>query len=200
MSLSRTFWNEFRPLFRMLEEPLGAQMAPLRHRGRPFDHPFFREGALRPSVDLTEEGNTYVVEAELPGVKKENIEVNVGDNGQSVTIQGRIQQRSSPVQARPAQDAKVHDSKDGSAPSSSIEEGSDNHPTTIIDPAESSTASQATPLSTERFFSGDASFTRTVWLPREIDQSKVSAKLADGILTLRLPKADDKGSFKINVE
>jgi len=180
MSLSRTFWNEFRPLFRMLEEPFGAQtMGPLRYRGRPFDHPFLREGALRPSVDLTEQGNAYVVEAELPGVKKENIEVNVGDNGQSVTIQGRIQHRST----QPAETVKAVEKDNNTAPSPGSEE-----------------ASQATQLTAERFFSGDASFTRTVWLPREVDQSKVTAKLEDGILTLRLPKADDKGNFKINIE
>jgi HSP20 family molecular chaperone IbpA len=179
----------------MLEEPFSAQtMGPLRYRGRPFDHPFLREGALRPSVDLTEQGNAYVVEAELPGVKKENIEVNVGDNGQSVTIQGRIQHRST----QPAETVKAVE-KDNVAPSPGTEEGSDNHISTV-DAAESLTASQATPLTTERFFSGDASFTRTVWLPREVDQSKVTAKLEDGILTLRLPKADEKGSLKINVE
>ena len=88
MSLARQFFREFRPLFRMLEEPFNAQMAPfgLRHRGRPFDSPFFREGGVRPSVDLSEEGDSYVVEAELPGVKKENIEVNIGDGGHARNI------------------------------------------------------------------------------------------------------------------
>jgi len=35
------------------------------------------------------------VEAELPGVKKENLEVRVGDNGRSVTIEGRVYSRNS---------------------------------------------------------------------------------------------------------
>jgi len=187
MSLSRVFWNEFRPLFRMLEDPLGGQMAPfgLRQRGRPFDHPFSREGGIRPSVDLSEEGNAYIVEAELPGVKKENIEVNVGDNGQSVTIQGRIHQRST----QPGEEIKATQSDSQAASSEGITEN------------RVASSDQPLPLSSERYFSGDASFTRTVWLPREVDQSKVTAKLEDGILTLRLPKASDsKVNFKVNVE
>lgn len=43
------------------------------------------------------------------------------------------------------------------------------------------------------------SFSRTVWLPRPVDEKGVSAKLSDGILMLTIPKADDKKSVKINV-
>jgi HSP20 family protein len=39
-------------------------------------------------VDVSEDGDNYVVETELPGVKKEDMEVRVGDGGRSVTIEG----------------------------------------------------------------------------------------------------------------
>lgn len=55
-------------------------------------------------------------------------------------------------------------------------------------------------LTTERLYSGTSSFTRTVWLPRAVDSSKITAKLADGILTLKAPKMEDKESIKINVD
>ena len=97
MSLARQFFREFRPLFRMLEEPLGRSPAYLNSSHRPFiEDAFFRDPfqtALRPAVDVTEEGNNYVVEAELPGVQKENVQVRVGDGGRSVTIQGRVVDR-----------------------------------------------------------------------------------------------------------
>ena len=53
-------------------------------------------------------------------------------------------------------------------------------------------------ISTERTVFGN--FSRTVWLPRPVDASKVSAKLNDGILTVTVPKAEDKGSTVIPVE
>jgi HSP20 family molecular chaperone IbpA len=55
-------------------------------------------------------------------------------------------------------------------------------------------------LSVERSFTGSSMFTRTVWLPRPADTRNVTAKLAEGILTLRIPKAEEKDAVKINVE
>jgi hypothetical protein len=55
-------------------------------------------------------------------------------------------------------------------------------------------------LSAEREFSGSSTFTRTVWLPRPVDANSVVAKLQDGILSLNLPKAEDKGSLKVRIE
>jgi HSP20 family protein len=55
-------------------------------------------------------------------------------------------------------------------------------------------------LSVERSFTGSSMFTRTVWLPRPAATGNVTAKLAEGILTLRIPKAEENDAVKINVE
>ena len=98
MSLSRNFLREFRPLFRMLEDPFfGRPPVAYGSRGHSvFDDPFFglTRSGLRPAVDVAEEGSSYVIEAELPGVRKEDINVEIGNNGRSVTIEGKIIRRS----------------------------------------------------------------------------------------------------------
>jgi Hsp20/alpha crystallin family len=58
----------------------------------------------------------------------------------------------------------------------------------------------ATQLSVERDFVGSAQFTRTVWLPRPVDASKISGKLSDGILTLRAPKAEERDVVTVDIE
>lgn len=102
MSLSRQFFREFRPFFRLLEDPFSRSPAVLSRNGTPsvFNDPFFRDvfptsSVSLPAVDVSEEPNAYVVEAELPGVKKENVDVRIGDGGQSLTIEGRTFVRSS---------------------------------------------------------------------------------------------------------
>lgn len=55
-------------------------------------------------------------------------------------------------------------------------------------------------ISTEREISGTSTFRRTVWLPRPVDGTGVTAKLQDGILTVTVPKAEDKASVKVPVE
>lgn len=91
MSIGRLL-HEFRPLFRLFEEPLTRGTPTFYgfpHRQFLSDQLLTSSGAIHPALDLTEEGNHYIVEAELPGVKKENIDITIGDGGRSVTIQGR---------------------------------------------------------------------------------------------------------------
>ncbi|KAJ3815363.1 HSP20-like chaperone [Lentinula lateritia] len=189
MSIARHIFNEFRPLFRMLEEPLTRSPA-LRYSSV-FNDPFFNGPALaRPAVDVSEEGNKYIIEAELPGVPKENVDVRVGDHGHSVTIEGKVTSR-----------------RGGPAITSTPESGntSDAEPAITSAAADTTTAVAHEPdssnhISVERQLVNNSSFTRTVWLPRPVDGSNVSAQLKDGVLTLTLPKSVDEGSVKITVD
>ncbi|KAI9512413.1 HSP20-like chaperone [Russula earlei] len=180
MSITRQLLNEFRPLFRMLDEPLlagrfGAFGIPSRAI---FDDPIFAAPHLvRPAVDVSEDGDHYVVETELPGVKKEDVEVRIGDGGRSVTIEGNIVKR------------RTHANGDRSTTSTSGTQR-----------VEGSAEAGNNQLSVERSFTGSSKFTRTVWLPRPADAGNVTAKLADGILTLRIPKVVENDAVKINVE
>jgi HSP20 family molecular chaperone IbpA len=202
MSLTRSLFNEFRPFFRMLEEPLARPFPVLAPRfNRHFlDHSFQSENAWpRLAVDLSEEGNNYIVEAELPGVKKENVEVRVGDGGRSITIEGRIV-RGTPQPA--AQEATTNASAAQRADPVVTPSGekSLSDPPLDYPSADFGLIGQSQQISSERAFTGTSTFTRTVWLPRPIDSSGVKAKLEDGVLTLTVPKAVEQGSTRINVE
>lgn len=97
MSIARQLFREFRPFFQMLDEPFGRQVSRSSYPQlrSVFDDPFFTAPIqARPAVDVAEEGNNYIVEAELPGVKKEDVDVRIGDGGRSVTIEGKIIRRS----------------------------------------------------------------------------------------------------------
>lgn len=92
MSLARQLFNDMRPLYRLLEEgfnqPAAFAVSPSRHSF--LEDPFFQpSNTMRLALDVTEQGNNYIVEAEMPGVKKENLEVKIGDAGRSVTIEGK---------------------------------------------------------------------------------------------------------------
>ncbi|KAI6122502.1 HSP20-like chaperone [Pisolithus croceorrhizus] len=160
MSIARQLLREFRPLV-----------------------PDVR-GAVREvyAVDVSEEGDKYVVEADLPGVKKENVEIIVGDGGRSITIQGKT-----PATRRGAPESQSQEASSGTAATEGTEA------VTTADQSQNQ-------LTTERLWSGSSIFTRTVWLPRPVDRSKVKAKLEDGILTLQAPKAEDQETVKVPVE
>ncbi|TCD66621.1 hypothetical protein EIP91_001131 [Steccherinum ochraceum] len=193
MSLTRQFLHDIRPLFRLLEEPFGRSPAFLPYNGRTrslFDDPFFHSpSSLRPAVDVTEEGNNYIVEAELPGVKKENVEVRIGDGGRSVTIEGKIvNRRAGPQEGENVVQNTAAPQEDAAAPAT-------NGDSTAV-----AQASSQNEISTERSFVGSSTFTRTVWLPRQVDSNNVSAKLNDGILTVTVAKAEDPASVNVPVQ
>ncbi|KAH9049914.1 HSP20-like chaperone [Lactarius hengduanensis] len=168
MSIIRQLFNEFRPLFRMLEGPLGGRFGAFGVPSRSIlDDPFFNAPRFaRPAVDVSEDGNQYIVETELPGVKKEDVEVRIGDGGRSVTIEGNI------IQGKGYAGGSEPIASDSSAPR----------------------------LAVERSFTGSSRFTRTIWLPRPGDANGVLANLADGILTLKIPKAEENDTVKIKVK
>lgn len=73
---------------------------------------------LQPAVDVASQGNKYVIEAELPGVKKENVNVRIGDGGRSITIEGKVVSRRGDPQFA---DANATSSKETTAATQPIE-------------------------------------------------------------------------------
>jgi len=199
MSLSRNFFREFRPLFRTLEDPFfGRPSVAYGSRGHSvFDDPFFglARSGLRPAVDVAEEGNSYVIEAELPGVRKEDINVEIGNSGRSVTIEGKIVRRSG-QQEQPTTEASTN----GQAQEGEHPLGKNLTRTRFLTTLLFTASSEPTKISVERESTGYTTFTRSITLPTQVDASKVSAKLVDGVLTLTVPKAEDAGRVKIDVE
>ena len=92
-------------------------------------------------VDVIEEKEAYVLTAYLPGMKTEDLNVNVVND--TVTVEGEIK-----------------------------EETTTEEPTFLL----------------KEWHNGK--FSRSLTLPDELDSTKAEASLKDGVLTLRLPKAE----------
>ena len=110
--------------------------------------PLWRSGAW-PTLNAWDSGEALFVEAEVPGVGQDDLEISA--IGNELTIKGRRE-------AMEGQDLTCH-----------------------------------------RRERGTGDFTRVLTLPAEIDSDKVEAQLKDGVLTLRLPKAESAKPRKITV-
>jgi HSP20 family molecular chaperone IbpA len=184
MSLTRQFFREVAPLFRMLGQPPGRSVPIYGHRI--WDHfDSFPNPEDRPAIDVTEQGDKYVLDAELPGVSKENVEVRVGDGGRSITIEGKavVDRESSRVS---------EDKTEGEKTSFVLAMGLTDRTTAVNE--------KATQLSVEREFNRNTRFTRTVWLPRSVDTQNISAKLENGVLTILARKAEDKAMTTVPIQ
>jgi len=106
-------------------------------------------GRLR--VDVKETGDAYLVDAEIPGVKKEDIHVEI--EGNEVSIAAELKQEK--------------EAKEGERV-----------------------------LRTERLY---GKVERRFALPQEIDEGKVNAKFADGVLALTLPKKQTVAARRVEI-
>jgi len=106
----------------------------------------------RIKIDVTERDGAYVVQAEIPGVKKEDIQVNI--DGDQVSIS---------AEARAEKEVKENEQV----------------------------------LHRERYYGKAA---RAFRLGADIDQSAASAKYADGVLELTLPKKVDAAGRQLTIQ
>ncbi len=124
-------------------------MNPAQYRPRTWLDSFFtdidkdlyntREG-FTPEVDIVEEENGYVLRTELPGVKKEDLKVEVKEN--RLTLSGK---KDSPWEVK-----------------------SDRY---------------------RHFEARYGNFNRSFLLPRSLEGSAIQAEFKEGVLVLRIPKA-----------
>jgi len=136
LSVYDPFAEVFPELFRSVLQPIRATAAE----------------ALEIKVDVKETDAEYSVEAEMPGVKKEDIHVQI--DGNRVAIQAETKRES--------------EQKDGERV-----------------------------LRSERYY---GSVARSFTLASEIDESRVRAKIDNGVLSLALPKKKAPTSKRITVE
>jgi HSP20 family protein len=103
-------------------------------------------------VEVAEKNGSYLVTAELPGVKKDDIQITV--DGAQVTLAAEVKREKEVTAADRV-------------------------------------------LAAERSF---GKVTRSFTLPQEIDETKVEAKFADGVLELALPKKAQPERKRITIQ
>ena len=118
---------------------------------RIFDEGYGDRVAWKPAVDMEENQEEYVIKAELPGIKKEDIKISIVDN--KVMIGGEI------IEEKDVQEKNY--------------------------------------FLKER---ARGKFSRGFTLPTSVNSNKADAIYKDGILTLKLPKAEEAKPKQISIK
>jgi len=198
MSLLRYMLNDLRPLVRMLDEPLAPSRLPTTSSflSSPTFSPLFRDSFFQelrqPTLDVHEDkdGKAYLVEAELPGVRKEDVEVRIAEGGRGLTIEGKVSRRSGfGQQAQPAEGSTAN-------ASATPAEGATSDSTAVTKTSDNANAVQPY----QGWQTYESTFSRYVGFPKPVNPEGVTAKLENGILSLRVPQAEERGSVRVDVQ
>ncbi|KZP00714.1 HSP20-like chaperone, partial [Calocera viscosa TUFC12733] len=146
-----------------------------------------------PKTQLREVANGYVLEAELPGVRKEDLDVTIGEGGKTIRIEGKAVRRSESAVTAPAEgEASATAPAEPAQPAATEKTAPESTSTEV---AEKPAAEVVQPAQAEYTSTFSQSFT----LPRPVDGSKVVARLEDGVLRLVVPFLEDTESVKVTV-
>jgi len=191
--------NEFRPLLRMFDDPSF------------YDFPQLETGrnlrAFSPNFDVHETDKEYVLEGELPGLSdKSNVSIEFTDHN-TLLVRGKIEksyEAGTPPsqQQNQAQMTGANEAENKSHKPTVEEEGSEKQQSQQVTKTEGDQGKQVGHPTTKYWVSERSvgSFQRSFSFPGEIDQDAVTAKLKDGILTVKVPKRQQKQAKRINIE
>ncbi|TKY89530.1 hypothetical protein EX895_001315 [Sporisorium graminicola] len=151
-----------------------------------------------PKVDLHEEDTKFVLTAEVPGVKKEDLKINVDADRRRITLEGHMKSEYSSQPASSSdQQPKGDEAADGKQTSNAKHDNGGETSTQVAkkdstDGGQVGTVGHA--LVSERVY---GSFSRSFTLPATAnlsDDSSLKARFNDGLLRLEIPKKKEEHS------
>lgn len=202
MSLARRLFPEMNQMLRMLEEPFFAPTRLFRPSliESPMHAPWTR-GIL---MDMKETKNSYEIDAELPGVKKEDVKIECKDD-RTLVLSGKFGSSKEESSEREAPESFPIDESDGLLPSGAEKKIRDKASQAMHKAVAKAEGSQDVSVQegpekrywhSERLF---GEFQRSVTFPSPIQTEKIQAKFNNGLLSIILPKLEKKG-VTVNIE
>ncbi|CAG8491298.1 14390_t:CDS:1 [Funneliformis caledonium] len=189
MSLINRFLPELNRAFTLLDEPLLSNVA----RRYPSSFPTLSDrltfpNIYRPSVDVSESDKNYVVEAEVPGMKKEDLSVEFLDDN-TLLLKGKVEKGT----AAPAEGMRT---VDNTGDTIAAEGSTDSTPTGEVVEAGGAALDEPKFWTSERM---RGHFQRSFQFPGKIDPENSKASYKNGILSIVIPKVERRGK-QISIE
>lgn len=158
-------------------------------------------------MDLKESKSQYELVAELPGVNKEDVNIEVKDD-RTLIITGKMGHED--ASEGDASMSSFGDQGDEAATAPQIDE-SDGVVPSGAERMQRDKASQQMKLSVSKAEAGDlerywnserilASFQRSITFPSPFQTDKIQARLKNGLLSVTLPKVPERKGIQINVD
>ncbi|MCW3054975.1 MAG: heat shock protein-like protein [Chthonomonadales bacterium] len=138
-----------------------------------------------PHIDVSESEQEYHIEADLPGVRQEDIDIQVQDG--MLTLRAQMQQREEQPQSAQSQPSQGQNAPEqqGQEHVSRDQDIGQNRDGNTMQTSDQTAQTPRRYHQRERRF---GYFERIMSLPANVDEENIQAQFKDGVLTLRIPK------------
>jgi HSP20 family protein len=155
---------------------------------------FFNERgtASIPAVNVAETSNSFRIEVAAPGMRREDFKVNIEDNVLTISAGRKTSSEVNLPGEQPRSGAKAESPGSGVRAQSAQETDKSKTENQAMINREASGDSESY---MRREFSY-SSFTRSFTLPANVDPENIQASYKDGVLSLTIPKKEEKRNTK----
>lgn len=200
----RNSWAGLESLARELEEGSTGLLDPSLFTG-PRRAGAWRRAPTRPlPFDVIEQADRVLLMFDLPGIARNDVKIKVSQEGILTISVSRPAPQSTPPAGRsdgdaPAGAGAAAEEAEGAAAEAQPEPVVEAEAAAEEEKEEKAAEPQQTVVRLERPY---GSFSRSIRLPKGVDADGIAAKMADGVLTLTIPKAarQQPPSVSISVE
>jgi len=157
---------------------------------------FEGSSAFRPNVDVSETEKAYVVEAEVPGMRKEDLDIEFLDDN-TLVLKGKVERsRRRDLGASSQQASETPQTVNASGEPAPEGETPVTTETAVATESAKKAVAEPTVWNSERI---TGTFQRSFQFPSRIDPEAVKAIYEDGILTVTVPKSERRRQ-KVSIE
>jgi len=164
-----------------------------------FNSDVFKAVDFSPKINLSEDENTYYIHADLPGMNKDQVKMELSDDDRVLTISGERETIIDDSDKNSKKDSNKESNKDSTKDKNATKDANENKET--IKEEQKETNKEENNKKYSRIECSYGKFSRSFSIPENADINNIQAKMENGVLEVTLKKMEpQKNEHKHSIQ
>ena len=164
-----------------------------------FNSDVFKAVDFSPKINLSEDKNNYYIHADLPGMNKDQVKMELSDDDRVLTISGERETIIDDSDKNSKKDSNKESNKDSTKDKNATKDANENKET--IKEEQKETNKEENNKKYSRIECSYGKFSRSFSIPENVDINNIQAKMENGVLEVTLKKMEpQKNEHKHSIQ
>jgi len=164
-----------------------------------FNSDVFKAVDFSPKINLSEDENNYYIHADLPGMNKDQVKMELSDDDRVLTISGERETIIDDSDKNSKKDSNKESNKDSTKDKNATKDANENKET--IKEEQKETNKEENNKKYSRIECSYGKFSRSFSIPENVDINNIQAKMENGVLEVTLKKMEpQKNEHKHSIQ